>query len=1101
MSAIQQSLLFPPKVARLEKGPRNLVIEAGAGTGKTSAIVAEVLRLLLENPELSPDRIVLMTFTEKAAGEIADRIHQALAELELQFESDELPAWPPGSDNPLFTVPPERLEAYRGACQTQLARVDALRSQTIHSFCQSLLRAYPIEAGLDPQFKIIDGFERSLLYGELYDSWLDDETRTNPTPETLRDWEFLLAHVGYLFQIRDLVFTLLNRRDLLAETAYDFGSLDEIEPDLVRELTTIRRSDLSRAGDDAARTLFRYIQQVEPPQRGSLDAWIEYFAPVAALLRKANLPRDPDLKQALQTLRTDKDKSGPIYERLIRHRSATALVGLTRRFIDFLDREKRKIGVVDFDDLLLRTLALLDNATVLERARQQFDYIFVDEFQDTDRTQARIIERLATDRQGTWVPGRTVVVGDPKQSIYGFRRADPETYRSIVGKMLATGAEHRPITMQYRSDPPLLHAINAIFTSVFADSQSDANVFRPQYNPLRAGKRESARDMDARITFLHARADETTGRYASEAESVAEWILAHRDGGDRDLQRFAVLFRRLTKLDEYLDTFDRYGIDYVLPPTRAFLDRRAPVDLLAVLRAIAFPFDRGAEISAARTPYFALTDEEIAEGVVASEGPTAQPGTGSAESGTKGAAEGGGAPLETPWTRFKEALDAYRAASAHLTIAGVIDLVVSTVHIEAVYSALADGVRARRHLEHVRSLAFEYDEKIGGSVRQFVAEIDRRREEPDEMEPSLADDVSNAVRILSVHAAKGLEFDTVILPDLAFRTKSNDNVALFAVEEPKSLVMTGRAQSFSSHFRFAAGQTRLRLIAGERDEAEMRRLFYVAVTRAKTDVVFVCNADPAAWRNDGFFSCLVKTFDFQKDGFESLWAEEASRRIEHKTLGGESIPVAFERVQIRDVAARAKQRLVDGELQGTLVNGPLVEVSTATPPPLASALSASEAARAVARSSQRGVGTLLHRFLEEIVPGADSAQLLNRLAVETGASESAVASVRKRYESLQRSVTFARIAAAETVGREIPIRFADENGAVVERRLDRLIRENGREVVVDYKSGTPDEKRLIADREQVAHYCRAVSVLTGRPCSGLLWYIDEHDDEAVVVVP
>jgi ATP-dependent helicase/nuclease subunit A len=1083
VTAIQQALLFPPKSAHVEKGPRNLVIEAGAGTGKTSAIVAEVLRLLLEHPELSPERIVLMTFTEKAAGEIADRIHQALAELELQFEGPGTPSWPPGSDNPLFTVPPEKLDAYREACQTQLARVDSLRSQTIHSFCQSLLRAYPIEAGLDPQFKIIEGFERSLLYGDLYDAWLDDETRTNPTPETLRDWEFLLAHVGYLFQIRDLVFTLLNRRDLLAETGYDFGSLEEIEPDLVRELTTIRRSDISRAGDDAARTLFRYIQQVEPPQRGSLDAWIEYFAPVAAVLRKANLPRDPDLKQALLTLRTDKDKSGPIYERLIRHRSATALVGLTRRFIDFLDREKRKIGVVDFDDLLLRTLALLESPTVLERARQQFDYIFVDEFQDTDRTQARIIEKLATDRQGVWVPGRTVVVGDPKQSIYGFRRADPETYRSIVGKMLAMGAEHRPITMQYRSDPPLLDSINAIFTSVFADSQSDANVFRPQYNPLRAGKRESARDMDARITFLHARADETTGRYASEAESVAEWILAHREGGDRDLQRFAVLFRRLTKLDEYLDTFDRYGIDYVLPPTRAFLDRRAPVDLLAVLRAIAFPFDRGAEISAARTPYFALTDEEIAEGVIASD------------------VAGGGAPSETAWTRFREALDAYRAASAHLTIAGVIDLVVSTVDIESVYSALADGVRARRHLEHVRSLAFEYDEKIGGSVRQFVAEIDRRREEPDEMEPSLADDVSNAVRILSVHAAKGLEFDTVILPDLAFRTKSNDNVALFAVEEPRSLVMTGRAQSFSSHFRYAAGQVRLRLIAGERDEAEMRRLFYVAVTRAKTDVVFVCNADPTAWKNDGFFSCLARTFDFQKDGFESLWTDEPSRRIEHKALGNATIPVAFERVHIRDVAARAKQRLTDGDLQQTLISGPLIEVSTATPPPLASALSTAEAARAVARSSQRGVGTLLHRFLEEITPAADSAQLLGRLAVETGASESAVASVRKRYESLQRSVTFARIAAAETVGREIPIRFADENGVVVERRLDRLIRENGREVVVDYKSGTPDEKRLVADREQVTRYCRAISALTGRPCSGLLWYIDEHDDEVVVVNP
>jgi ATP-dependent helicase/nuclease subunit A len=1080
---MQQAFLFAPKATAVHTGPRNLVIEAGAGTGKTSAIVAEVLRLLLENPELSPERIVLMTFTEKAAGEIADRIHEALAELELQFEtigarvSSPAPSWPSGSDNPLFTVPAEKLDQYRLACQIQLARVDSLRSQTIHSFCQSLLRAYPIEAGLDPQFKIIEGFERSLLYSDLYDAWLDEETRTNPTPETLRDWEFLLAHVGYLFQIRDLVFSLVSRRDLLTETGYDFGALEEIEQDLVRELTTIRRSDISRVTDDAARTLFRYIQQVDLPQPHSLDAWIEYFAPVAAALRKANLPKDRDLKQALATLRTDKDKGASIYDRLIRHRSATALVGLTRRFIDFLDREKRKLGVVDFDDLLLRTLALLENTTVLERARQQFDSIFVDEFQDTDRTQARIIEKLATDRMGIWVPGRTVVVGDPKQSIYGFRRADPETYRSVVGKMLGAGAEHRPIRMQYRSDPPLLEAINAIFTSLFANSVSDANVFRPQYTALRAGKRSVDRDLDARITFLHAKSEETAGRHEGEAEAVAEWILAHRDGSDRDLQRFAVLFRRLTKLDEYLDTFDRYGIDYVLPPTKAFLDRRAPVDLLAVLRAIAFPFDRGAEISAARTPYFALSDDEIAEGILEVEDGQHRPA----------------------YAAFRQAIDAYRAAAAHLTVSGIIDLLVSSVSIEAVYDALADGVRARRHLEHVRALAFEYDEKIGGSVRQFVAEIDRRREEPDEMEPSLADDDSNAVRILSVHAAKGLEFETVILPDLAFRTKASDNVALFAVEEPKSLVMTGRAQSLSAHFRFAAAQMRLKSIAGERDEAEMRRLFYVAVTRAKSEVVFVCNADPAGWKSDGFFKCVIETFGLQKDQLAGLWADEPSRRIEQKTIGTTVVPVAFERMHIRDVAERARQRLADASLQETLSGGALADPAITVPPPPAGALNAADAARAVARSSQRAVGTLLHRFLEELTGDADVNDLITRLAGETGAPESAVASVRKRYESLQRSVTFARIAAAETVGREIPIRFTAEDGTVVERRIDRLIRENGREVVVDYKSGKTDDKRLVADREQVEQYCRAVSLLTGRPCSGLLWYIDEHDDEAVVV--
>ncbi|HET8796465.1 MAG TPA: UvrD-helicase domain-containing protein, partial [Thermoanaerobaculia bacterium] len=186
---------------------RNLVIEAGAGTGKTTAIVAEVLRLMLENESLAPERIVLMTFTEKAAGEIADRIRLALEELSTTSAA----GWPIGSANPLVTIDP----AKRARLAHHLANIDALRSQTIHSFCQSLLRSFPIEAGLDPQFRIIEGFERSLVYGQLYDTWIDEETRVNPDPALVHEWELLFTHVGYLFIIRELVLTLLNRRDLL----------------------------------------------------------------------------------------------------------------------------------------------------------------------------------------------------------------------------------------------------------------------------------------------------------------------------------------------------------------------------------------------------------------------------------------------------------------------------------------------------------------------------------------------------------------------------------------------------------------------------------------------------------------------------------------------------------------------------------------------------------------------------------------------------------------------------------------------------------------------------------------------------------------------
>ncbi|HEX7153354.1 MAG TPA: UvrD-helicase domain-containing protein [Thermoanaerobaculia bacterium] len=1056
---MQQSFDFAPKPTSAR---RNVVIEAGAGTGKTTAIVAEVLKLMLGDEELSPERIVLVTFTEKAAGEIADRIHDALQELDAHLDdalAGQRVVWPIGSPRPLVEMPEEKREQWRRACAKQLSRIDSLRSQTIHSFCQSLLRLFPIEAGLDPQFKIIEGFERTLLYGQLYDAWVDEETRVHPTEEIVREWEILFAHVGYLFQIRDLVFALLDRRDLLNEDQYEFGSFDEVEPDLVETIAVIRKTNAIEVKDVDARRVFEYLQSEEPP-RGSIDAWIDYLQPIAASIREANLPRTGVLKEALRYLRCG-DKGRSIHDRLASHRAAMALVSMGRRFVDYLDQEKRKLGVVDFDDLLLRTLAVLDDESVLERARAQFDYIFVDEFQDTDRTQARIIERLARDASGTYVPGRTIVVGDPKQSIYGFRRADPETYYQMTEELIAAGAERRRIEDQYRSDPELLATINALFTQLFPEMPHDPNVFRPAYLPLRAGKSKPARELEARVTFLHADHEDRADRFFREGEVIAEWIRANRDGGERDLQRFAILFRRLTKLDDYLDTLERYGIDYVLPPTRLFLDRRAPVDLLAVLRAIAFPFDPGAEYSAARTPYFALTDAEIAGGSTERTTDNEQRTT-----------------PPTVWQTFRETLTRYREASTHLTVSGLIDLVVATSGIEAVYDAAADGVRHKRHLEHLRAIAFEFDQTTGGSVRQFVDEITRRRSEPDEMEPSLADESRNAVRILSVHAAKGLEFESVILPDLAFPASSNDTLQLFTVEEPRSLVMAGRAESISANFRTCGSEEKLKKLRATRDEAETRRLFYVAVTRAKSEVVFVWNPEA---KNVGFAKYVREAFAFEAP-------QETGRTLLTLPLG----TVAYERLALSDTEQHTRRRLRDAALEAQLASSPIVESSIPAPQFSTEPLAPSDIAMRRSGSRHRTAGVLLHRVLERWDGNADPEPLLRRLALEVAADDDTITRVRSRLATVARSPMRARLARAQTLGRELIVRY-EKDGEVVERRLDRLIRENGRDVVIDYKSGTPTDTH----RDQVASYCAAVSAITGRPCGGLLWYIDLDNDRVV----
>jgi ATP-dependent helicase/nuclease subunit A len=1118
---------------------RNLVIEAGAGTGKTTAIVAEVLKLMLEREELAPERIVLMTFTEKAAGEIADRIREALELLSVvgdqlsvvpgSTETDGQPttdnrqqlSWPRGSPSPLVTF--EDNDATRRRIAHHLANIDSLRSQTIHSFCQSILRSFPIEAELDPQFKIIEGFERSLLYGQLYDAWVDAETRVDPPAEVVREWELLFAHVGYLFQIRELILTLLERRDLLEEFEYDFGDFDvDVRPKLEEAIVWIRR-DTATCKDSASARVAEYIRAT-PFSGGTLDTWIDYLAPIAASLRLIDLRYCGALKEPMVVLRSG-DKGESIHDRLVSHRAALALLAMTRRFLAYLDAEKRKLGVVDFDDLLLRTLAVLSDDTVLARARAQFDFIFVDEFQDTDRTQARIIEKLARDASGAFVAGRTIVVGDPKQSIYGFRRADPETYYRMTEDLARGGAERRILGEQFRSDPALLDAINAMFARLFPEQPlHDPNVFRPAYHEL-AARAKTRREMDARVTIINAQHDEKSDRWFAEAEAIATWIQARRDEGDPlDLQRFAILFRRLTKIDDYLDTLDRYRIPYVLPPTRLFLDRRAPVDLLAVLRAIAYPFDLGAQISAARTPYFGLTDVEIAAGttppppfaslrapspLTRGEGGELDPPStltrregreldppSPLRRGEKVPKADEGSALDT-WAAFTASIARFAEASRHLTVAQLIDLVIATCAIERVYDAAADGIRHQRHLEHVRAIAFEYDVRIGGSVRQFVDEIARRRAEPEEMEPSLADESQNAVRILSVHAAKGLEFDTVILPDLSFPTTSSEATQLFTVEEPRSIVLSGRAESISANFRFA-GEDKLKKVATRREEAEMRRLFYVAVTRAKTDVVFVCNLHKET-NNSGFLKSLNEALGTDKAALAALAPDEG--RIVHDTLIG---PVAFEKVEVHAASERARPRLRDAQLEAELASSDIVPIDIASPIDVVKSLGVAEVAARRAGSRNRAAGTLLHRVLELWDGRSDTEPLLRQLAIAAAADADAVIRVRKRLGTIARSPMLQRIAKSETIGRELTVHFV-ENGALVEKRIDRLIREpfDGatRDLVIDYKSGTPDPDRVVRDREQVERYCGAIAAITGQPCAGALWYIDLDSDTVVDISP
>jgi len=311
-------------------------------------------------------------------------------------------------------------------------------------------------------------------------------------------------------------------------------------------------------------------------------------------------------------------------------------------------------------------------------------------------------------------------------------------------------------------------------------------------------------------------------------------------------------------------------------------------------------------------------------------------------------------------------------------------------------------------------------------------------------------------------------------------------------EAPPSLVLSGRAESLSANFRLAAGE-KLKKISGQRDDAELRRLFYVAVTRARSEVVFVCSTHEDT-RNVGFMKCLYEMLQTDKTALSAMWPEQG-REVRATPIG----PVAFE-MPPGAAAGQTRRapgaRLTDGALEQELAAGEIVPADIPAPPPGEDALSTAEIAARRAGARNRVAGIVLHRVLELWDARGDLEPLLRAASSEAGADADSVARVRRRLAVVARSPIVSRIAAAETIGREMPVRFV-ENGIIVERRIDRLIRENGNDVVIDYKSGDPEGARVAKDREQVYRYCEAVAAITGRPCQGLLWYVGLEGDAVV----
>jgi ATP-dependent helicase/nuclease subunit A len=822
--------LLPDAEARraaIETLDRPLLVEAGAGTGKTTLVVERILHALAIGAARMPG-VVAITFTEKAAAELRLRLR---LQLEARLDDERL-AGPP-----------------RARLGRALVELDRASVSTIHAFAAGLLRARPVQAGIDSRFRTLDELESAHLFGAFWKSWMDAHVDDEATAAQLG--AALLAGVRLEPDLQRLSRELDAQRDLIA------GLEVRVPGDLASRLQAFV------AGVEAARA------HADSHCRDAADRGVANLRATAARLAPfARLPTESRLGLFLESLQIDAragradgwDPGAAATNKALRRALRDELAALRqaisdrllhgvfawlRRFAADYGREKQRRGVLDFQDLLVYARRLLqDDVAVRRELGDRIDLLCVDEFQDTDPLQAEIVWLLAESGPPAprWhdavVGPKLFLVGDPKQSIYRFRRADPEVYERCAERVLASGGLRLDIVRNFRSRPAVIDWVNGVFATLFAPGDG------PRHVPLAAGPDALATPAVWRLQPAYGDGGAEAERRA-EAAAIVAWVARAlrdrwpvRDGdGVRPLaaRDIALLFARTSGVEIYEAALRAAGLPFQQEGGRQFFERQEVRDVLQALAAIDDPHDEVAVIATLRSPLFGVTDPEL---------------------WLHRAHHGGFVylqpPVESPLAARLDLLAALHAERHADGVAGTITRLLDRTGARAFHAAQPHGAQALANLEMLQRHARQFEAAHGAGLREFVralADIDRDAPRVAEWAPQ--DEEENRIRVLTVHMAKGLEFACVVLANVGARGSSRPPA--FVVDRLAAKLEVKFAPTDAEQPLQTAGFEALQARERQRDDAEERRLLYVAATRARDYLVV---PEPGPGGGGGFAKLL-----------------------------------------------------------------------------------------------------------------------------------------------------------------------------------------------------------------------------------------------------
>ena len=856
---------------------RHLSVTANAGSGKTTVLVDRFVDIL-QFSDTKINQLVALTFTDKAAGELRTKIAATLNR-RISFASDRMAV--------------RKLEETRD--QLAFANIG-----TIHSFCAKLLREYPVEADIDAAFTVLEGIDQETIqaevFRELFERLLgDSRAQEKRLVDTATSLQLLLRTLGRN-KVQSFLNIFLNKREQLQRLTSDGGvfanSLTD-EQILVRWQKALEDIQASELHDPRWREAVHRLCAVAKGKHldtahSNLSRW-NASADIAAKLQVYNdiidvvLTKDDDIRADFVGRGTDRTPFEEERQLLAAHRSRLSgfltgnwqngqklLLRLTRAFLlvhsyalDLYEQKKEEKALLDYEDLQLKVRTLLSDESTRGRIAREYKFIMVDEYQDTNLLQYEILRGLIEEFRG----GNLFIVGDPKQSIYGFRDADVRVFETTKQDILSSGNDKLPFSWNgieldseteelsgrvvlahsFRLLTNLVAFVNRVFSRTMGESQRNGNrlassEYEIVYEELFRGR---TNEEPGAVEFLLLKENGNTEEEESTSEELirqectliarrlnlfhTEQHTIYEPHSERprpfEFSDAAILIRGRTHLAHLEKALVNNHVPYLISGGIGFYQKQEVYDFFNYFKFLLNPHDDVALVGVLRSPFFMVSDAELF-----------RIGTRATKddfwSKLKSLVESGQGSREL--ILAKKVLEDNIDVANRFSISDLVQRLFDHTGWLGTNAGVESGVQSRANVQKLLRIAGDFEKRGYGNLFDFVERLKTLLSEEREGQASL-DLSANAVQIMTIHAAKGLEFPVVFVP-FCHQKFSPERSPIIDLDFGIGFKVPDEINHGKDFYPPIADLIMQR--ARERSAKEEKRIFFVACTRARDMLIF-----------------------------------------------------------------------------------------------------------------------------------------------------------------------------------------------------------------------------------------------------------------------